>query len=65
MPPTFAQLAGSAAARAGYADFSPDADVVVWGGPARLAFHGIDALSADEHRLTGACRYNLTFRRAQ
>ena len=40
-------------------------DVVVWGGPSRLAFHGIDALAADTHRLTGACRYNLTFRRAR
>ncbi len=39
-------------------------DVVVWGGPARLAFHGIDPLAEGEHALTGACRYNLTFRRA-
>lgn len=40
-------------------------DVVVWGGPARLAFHGIDTLREGEHALTGRCRYNLTFRRAR
>lgn len=40
-------------------------DVVVWGGPARLAFHGIDPLREGEHALTGRCRYNLTFRRAR
>jgi alkylated DNA repair protein (DNA oxidative demethylase) len=39
-------------------------DVVVWGGPARLAFHGIDPLADGDHPLTGACRINLTFRRA-
>ncbi|HUZ72478.1 MAG TPA: DNA oxidative demethylase AlkB [Stellaceae bacterium] len=39
-------------------------DVVVWGGPARLAFHGIDPLAAGVHPLTGNCRYNLTFRKA-
>ncbi|KAF1041204.1 MAG: Alpha-ketoglutarate-dependent dioxygenase AlkB [Herbaspirillum frisingense] len=40
-------------------------DVVVWGGPARLLFHGVDTLPEGEHRLTGRCRYNLTFRRAR
>ncbi|MDT0359165.1 DNA oxidative demethylase AlkB [Herbaspirillum huttiense F1] len=40
-------------------------DVVVWGGPARLAFHGVDLLRDGEHPLTGRCRYNLTFRRAR
>ena len=39
-------------------------DVVVWGGPARMTFHGIDTLRDGEHPLTGAVRYNLTFRRA-
>ena len=39
-------------------------DIVVWGGPSRLAFHGIDVLAAGSHRLTGPVRYNLTFRRA-
>jgi alkylated DNA repair protein (DNA oxidative demethylase) len=39
-------------------------DVVVWGGPARLAFHGIDRLADGDHPVTGRCRYNLTLRRA-
>jgi DNA oxidative demethylase len=40
------------------------ADVVVWGGPARMTFHGVDPLKDGDHPLTGALRYNLTFRRA-
>ena len=39
-------------------------DVVVWGGPARLTFHGIDTLAKQKHPVTGTIRYNLTFRRA-
>ncbi|MBN8929709.1 MAG: alpha-ketoglutarate-dependent dioxygenase AlkB [Rhodospirillales bacterium 69-11] len=39
-------------------------DVVVWGGPSRLVFHGVDPLPDGDHPLTGACRFNLTFRRA-
>jgi alkylated DNA repair protein (DNA oxidative demethylase) len=39
-------------------------DAVVWGGPSRLFFHGIDTLAEGEHPLTGRCRINLTFRRA-
>jgi DNA oxidative demethylase len=39
-------------------------DVVVWGGPARLTFHGVDTLRENHHPLTGAIRYNLTFRHA-
>lgn len=39
-------------------------DVVVWGGPARLAFHGVEPLADGNHPLTGRCRLNLTFRRA-
>lgn len=38
-------------------------DVVVWGGPARLHFHGIDTLREGHHALTGNARFNLTFRR--
>jgi alkylated DNA repair protein (DNA oxidative demethylase) len=38
-------------------------DIVVWGGPARLVFHGIDALDEGDDTLTGRCRINLTFRR--
>ncbi|WP_315719202.1 MULTISPECIES: DNA oxidative demethylase AlkB [unclassified Bradyrhizobium] len=40
-------------------------DVVVWGGPARLAFHGIAPLADGEHALLGRRRINLTFRRAR
>ncbi|MBW7472549.1 DNA oxidative demethylase AlkB [Marinobacter sp. F4218] len=39
-------------------------DVVVWGGPSRLRYHGVLRLKTGSHPLTGACRYNLTFRRA-
>jgi DNA oxidative demethylase len=39
-------------------------DVVVWGGPARLTFHGVAPLADGEHPLTGRHRINLTFRRA-
>ena len=39
-------------------------DVVVWGGPARLTYHGIDTLADNSHPLTGILRYNLTFRTA-
>jgi DNA oxidative demethylase len=39
-------------------------DVVVWGGPARLRYHGVLALREGVHPLLGECRVNLTFRRA-
>lgn len=39
-------------------------DVVVWGGPSRLRFHGVLPVWDGWHPLTGACRVNLTFRRA-
>ena len=39
-------------------------DVVVWGGPSRLAYHGVDTLAEGEHPLTGRHRFNLTFRKA-
>lgn len=39
-------------------------DVLVWGGPARLRFHGVLPLREAEHPLLGRCRVNLTFRRA-
>lgn len=40
-------------------------DVAVWGGPSRLAFHGIAPLKEGEHELMGRHRINLTLRRAQ
>jgi len=121
MPACFLQIAGHAAARAGYAAFEPDAclisryapgarltlhqdrderdprapivalslglpaiflfggarrrepvrrlrlghgDAVVWGGPARLWFHGVSPLADGCHSATGRCRFNLSFRRA-
>jgi alkylated DNA repair protein (DNA oxidative demethylase) len=121
MPAAFTALAARAAARAGFAGFTPDAclinsyapgarmaphqdkderdftqpivsvslglpavflfgglqrrdrlqrcqlthgDVVVWGGPARLAFHGVSPLADGEHPLLGRQRINLTFRKA-
>jgi DNA oxidative demethylase len=39
-------------------------DVVVWGGPARLRYHGIAPLGEGEHPRLGRVRYNLTFRKA-
>ena len=39
-------------------------DVVVWGGPARLAFHGVLPLAEGEHPVTGRLRFNLTLRHA-
>jgi DNA oxidative demethylase len=40
-------------------------DVAVWGGPARLAFHGVAPLADGEHPLMGRQRINLTFRKAR
>ncbi len=39
-------------------------DIVIWGGPSRLAFHGVLALKDGEHPVMGRQRMNLTFRRA-
>jgi len=121
MPDSFMELAGVAAARAGFSGFVPDAclinrytpgtrltlhqdrnerdftqpivsvslgipaiflfggmqrtdrpmrvplahgDVVVWGGPARLRYHGVLPLKPNHHAALGECRINLTFRRA-
>jgi DNA oxidative demethylase len=121
MPAVFSDLATQAAARAGFAGFTPDAclvnryapgarlslhqdknerdfsapivsvslglpavflfgglrradtprrvplahgDVVVWGGPARLRYHGVLPLAPGEHPVLGGQRINLTFRRA-
>jgi len=121
MPPVLRELAGQAAAQAGFAGFQPEAclvnryepgarlslhqdrdeknydapivsvslglpatflwggvrradrpvryrlvhgDVVVWGGPSRLTFHGVAPLADGEHALLGRKRINLTFREA-
>lgn len=39
-------------------------DVVVWGGPARLRYHGVMPLEEGHHPLAGDYRINLTFRKA-
>jgi alkylated DNA repair protein (DNA oxidative demethylase) len=39
-------------------------DVIVWGGPARLRYHGVMPLKENFHPLTGRTRFNLTFRKA-
>jgi alkylated DNA repair protein (DNA oxidative demethylase) len=122
MPPIFHELAGQAAAQAGFAGFRPEAclvnryepgarlslhqdrdeknygepivsvslglpatflwgglkradktvryrlehgDVVVWGGPSRLLFHGVAPLADGDHTLLGRRRINLTFRKAR
>lgn len=121
MPPSFLRLAQTAASKAGYPDFMPDAclvnrylpgsrlslhqdrnerdfsapivsvslgmsatflfgglersdraarlelhhgDVVVWGGPDRLRYHGIMPLKGPAHALMGEQRINFTFRKA-
>ena len=40
-------------------------DVAVWGGPSRLAFHGIAPLADGHHSSMGRKRINLTLRRAR
>src|SRR5579871_5625754 len=40
-------------------------DVVVWGGPSRLYFHGVAPLAEGEHASLGRQRINLTFRKAR
>ena len=40
-------------------------DIAVWGGPARLAFHGVAPLADGEHALLGRQRINLTFRKTR
>jgi alkylated DNA repair protein (DNA oxidative demethylase) len=40
-------------------------DIVVWGGPSRLSFHGVTPLADGEHALLGRQRINLTFRKAR
>lgn len=37
-------------------------DVVVWGGPSRMRFHGVAPLKPAWHPATGELRINLTFR---
>ncbi len=63
MPATF--LFGGLA-RSGKAARIPlvHGDVVVWGGPDRLRYHGVLPLEDRPHPLLGSRRINLTFRKA-
>lgn len=38
-------------------------DIVVWGVPARFAYHGVAPPKDGQHSLTRAARINLTFRK--
>jgi DNA oxidative demethylase len=40
-------------------------DIVVWGGPSRLFFHGVAPLADGEHPVMGPQRINLTFRKVR
>jgi alkylated DNA repair protein (DNA oxidative demethylase) len=40
-------------------------DVVVWGGPSRLRYHGVAPLRSAQHPFAGGVRVNLTLRRAR
>jgi len=40
-------------------------DVVAWGGPSRMRYHGVLPIKDGEHPSTGPRRYNLTFRVAR
>ena len=39
-------------------------DIIVWGGKSRLNYHGVMPLRSSNHAAFGACRFNLTFRKA-
>lgn len=39
-------------------------DVVVWGGPNRLAYHGVAPIADGHHATVGRLRWNLTLRKA-
>ena len=39
-------------------------DVVVWGGPSRLVYHGVSPVKPGQHAVLGDVRINLTFRKA-
>ena len=40
-------------------------DVMVWGGPSRLRYHGVLPIKENYHQLTGNNRISLTFRKAR
>jgi alkylated DNA repair protein (DNA oxidative demethylase) len=64
IPATF-QFGGARRADASVKVPLQHGDVVVWGGPARLYFHGVQTLKHASHPLTGERRLNLTFRKVR
>jgi alkylated DNA repair protein (DNA oxidative demethylase) len=64
LPATFFVHEGEDRTRRARAVPLASGDVVVWGGPARLAYHGVREIKPGNDALTGAVRFNLTFRRA-
>ena len=63
LPATF-QLGGLARGDARINVPLSHGDAVVWGGPARLRYHGVAPLKDGEHPLLGRRRINLSFRQA-
>ena len=41
-----------------------DGDIVVWGGPSRMRYHGVAPVKPGHHERCGGYRINLTFRKA-
>jgi alkylated DNA repair protein (DNA oxidative demethylase) len=40
-------------------------DVMVWGGPSRLVYHGVDPVERGVNPATEGVRLNMTFRKAR
>lgn len=64
LPTTFAWW-GSEPSGAGRNLLLQDGDVLVWGRSARLGFHAVRPVPAGVHPVSGAFRYNFTFRQAR
>jgi alkylated DNA repair protein (DNA oxidative demethylase) len=64
LPATFFVHDGNSRAGGARAVALASGDVVVFGGPARLAYHGVRDIRPGVDGLAGPWRYNLTFRRA-
>ena len=57
------RIGGTARAGATRSFVLDHGDVLVFGGPARLAYHGVDRVVPGRHPMLGERRINLTFRR--
>ena len=65
LPAVFFVHEGEARAGRARAVAVESGDVVVFGGPARLAYHGVREVRPGSDALAGPLRFNLTFRRAR